>query len=65
MQEHAGQTLNEEEKAGMKHCVTRDTYTDYTPEDKAKIGRYTSENGPVRATRHFVVPETTRRRLKS
>ena len=38
--------------------MTRSTYTNYTPEDRAKIGRYAAENGPARATRHFTVPET-------
>ena len=33
------QTLDEEAKVGTKRSVTRSAYTDYTPEDKAKIGR--------------------------
>ena len=49
----------------------RGKYSDYTPEDRAKIGKYAAENGPARAVRHFSsvlgmkVPETTARRLKS
>ena len=43
----------------------RSVTQDYTPEDGAKIGRRAAENGPARATRHFVVPETTGKRLKS
>ena len=58
------QTL-EEAKVGTKCRVTCSVYTDYTPEDRAKRGSYAAENGPARATRHFVVPETTGRRLKS
>ena len=59
------QTVDEEAKVGTKCSVTRGTYTDYTPEDRAKIGRYAAENGPARVTRHFAMPETTGRRLKS
>ena len=51
--------------AGKKHSPTRGSYADYTPEDRAKIGKYATENGPARATRHFSVPETTARRLKT
>ena len=53
--------LDEEAKIGLKRDVT----CAYTPDDRANIGRYTAENGPARATRHFAVPETTGRRLKS
>ena len=66
MNKRARQTLmpGEQSKVGMKHSVTRGSYTGYTPEERAKIGRYPAENGPARATRHFTVPETTTRRLK-
>ena len=63
--ENVRQTVDEEAKAGTKRSVTRGAYTDYTPEDRVKIGRYAAENGPARATRHFAMPETTGRRLKS
>ena len=63
--EHVRQTVDEEAKVGTKCSVTRGAYTDYTPTDRAKIGRYTAENGPARVTRHFAMPETTGRRLKS
>ena len=56
-------TLDEEAKVGTKRSVAH--YANYTPEDRAKVGSYAAENGPARATRHFVVPETTGRRLKS
>ena len=59
------QTVDEEAKVGTKRSVTRGTYTDYTPTDRTKIGTYTAENGPARATRHFAMPETTGRRRKS
>ena len=59
------QTFDEEAKVGTKCSVTHSAYTDHTPEDRAKIGRYAAENGPARATRHFAVPETTRIRLTS
>ena len=45
--------------AGKKRSPTRGSYADYTPEHRAKIGKYAAENGPARATRHFSVPETT------
>ena len=35
-----------------------------TPEDRAKIGRYASDKGPTRVTRHLAVPKATARRLK-
>ena len=41
----------EEAKVSKKCSVTRSPYTDYTPEDGAKIKRYTAENSPARATR--------------
>ena len=63
--EHVRQTIDEEAKGGTKRSVTCSAHTDYTPEDRAKIGRYASENGPARATRHFAMTETTGRRLKS
>ena len=45
--------------AGKKRSANRGSYTDYTLEDRAKIGKYTTENGPARVTRHLSVPETT------
>ena len=63
--EHVRRTVDEEAKVGTKCSVTRSAYTDNTPEDRAKIGRYAAKNGPARATRHFAVSETTRRGLKS
>ena len=35
-----------------------------TPEVRATIGSYASDNSPARATRHFAVPEVTARRIK-
>ena len=48
----------EQAKIGMKHSATRGSYMGYTPKERAKIGRYTAENSPARATRHLAVPET-------
>ena len=45
--------------AGKKRSANRGSYTDYTLEDRVKIGKYTAENGPARATRYLSVPETT------
>ena len=53
--------LDEEAKVSTKRGVT----CAYTPDDRANLGRYAAENGPVRATRLVAVPETTGRRLKS
>ena len=54
----------ERAKVGMRQSATHGSYTGYTSEERAKIGRYAAENGPAGATRHFAVPETTARRLK-
>ena len=49
---------------------TRGKYN-YTPEQRAQIGKYAAENGPTRAAKHFSqlwkrkVPEPTARRLKA
>ena len=45
--------------AGKKHSANRGFYTDYTLEDRVKIGKYTAKNGPARASRHLSVSETT------
>ena len=47
--------------AGKKRSANRGFYTDYTLEDRAKIGKYTAESGPARATRHLSVSETMAR----
>ena len=66
MNERTRQALvpGEQTKVGMKRSATRGSYTSYTSEERAKIGRYAAENGPTRATSHFAVPETMARRLK-
>ena len=33
--------------------TTRGKYNEYTPEERAQIGKYSTENGPTRAARHF------------
>ena len=51
--------------------ATRGKYNEYTPEERAQIGKYAAENGPTRAARYSSelmnrkVPETTARRLKA
>ena len=45
--------------AGKKRSANQGSYTDYTMEGRAMIGKYTTKNGPARATRHLLVPETT------
>ena len=66
MNERMRQALvpGEHAKVGMKRSETCGSYTGYTSEEQATIGRYAAENGPARATRHFAVPKTTARRLK-
>ena len=37
----------------QSHLKTkRSTYNEYTPEERAKIGRYGAENGPSKVTKH-------------
>ena len=51
--------------------ISRGNYNSYTPQQRAKIGKYTTENGPTKAAKHFTtiwgihVNESTARRLKS
>ena len=51
--------------------VSRGKYNSYTPQQRAKIGKYAAENGPTRAVKHFTatwgihINESTARRLKS
>ena len=33
--------------------TTRGKYNDYTPEQRAQIGKYAAENGPTRAANHL------------
>ena len=42
----------------------RGKYNYYDTEKRAQIGKYASENGPTRVSRHFNVPEPTARKLK-
>ena len=53
---------NDEQTKVCKKCSA---CSEYTPKDRAKIGRYATENDPAEATMHFAVPKTTVRRLKS
>ena len=49
----------------------RGKYNSYTPEQRAKIGKYAAENGPSRAAKHYTavwgihINESTARRLKT
>ena len=47
--EHVRQVLM---TVGKKRSAARGSYADHTP----SIGKYATENGPARATRHFSVP---------
>lgn len=41
-------------REGQPHTPTkRGKYNDYTPEQRAQIGKYAAENGPTRAAKHF------------
>ena len=61
----------QEKKITRKDPRTPTCYNDYTPEERASIGKYAAENGIASAVRHFSrvgskrVPETTARRLKT
>ena len=36
------------------HLETKQSaYSEYTPEERAKMGRYGTENGPFKVTKHF------------
>ena len=60
------EAITQEEKSRK----SRTKYNCYTPEQRACIGRYAAENGPVRAMQYFSnrlcteLPETTARRFK-
>ena len=49
------------------HKVTKH---EYTPKERAAIGKYTAENGPSKACKHFTkelgrrIPESTARKLR-
>ena len=60
----AGEKIQECLQASGTESNKRGKYTQYDAEKRAQIGRYASENGPTRASRHFDVPEPTERRLK-
>ena len=46
---------HENSTVGKKHSATRGSHTGYTPDQRQSedIGKYATENGPTRATRHF------------
>ena len=52
------------EEAGPPPKRTKKTYSSYSAEDRARIGRYAAEHGPTKASRHFTVPESTAHLLK-
>lgn len=61
----------QEKKVTSRSPSTPIRYNDYTPEERASIGKYAAENGIASAVRHFSrvgskkVPESTARRLKT
>ena len=58
-------------QSGKKAVTPRGKYNCYTPEERAKIGKYAAENGATRAARYFSelldrkITESTARRFKS
>ena len=52
------------DEAGPAPKCRKKTYSSYSAQDRARIGRYAAEHGPTKATRHFTVPESTARLLK-
>ena len=59
------------ELSKARTLLTRGKYNDYTPEQRAQIGKYAAKNGPTRAAKHFSklmsrnIPKPTARRLKT
>ena len=59
------------ESSKTRTPTTRGKYNGYKPEQRAQIGKYTAENGPTRAAKHFSklmsknIPEPTAKRLKT
>ena len=47
------QCLRKDSETSVKPKEKRTRYNDYTPEQRAEIGRYAAENGPTRAATHF------------
>ena len=46
-------TLGDLNQSGKKAVTPRGKYNSYTPEERAKIGKYAAENGSTRAARYF------------
>ena len=40
-------------KPSVSKVLSREKYNAYTPEQRAQVGKYSAENGPARAARHF------------
>ncbi len=57
----AGEKVKECLQASEPGSSKRGKYNHY---DAEKRGKYASENGPTRASRHFGIPKPTARRLK-
>ena len=51
--------VDQELKAVEEENGKKKTYTHYSAEDRAKIGRWAAENGNASACRKFKVPEST------
>ena len=49
----AEQYLHNDSATSVKPKEKRTKYNDYTPEQRAEIGRYVAENGPTRAAKYF------------
>ena len=52
------------DEAGPAPKRTKKAYSSYSADDRARIGRYSAEHGPTKASQHFRVPESTARLLK-
>ena len=44
---------NAEVKRAQEDTSGRGKYNEYTPEEKAQIGKFAAEQGPAKAVRHF------------
>ena len=60
----AGDKVKEQLESSSMDKKVRGKYNSYDAERRAEIGKYAAENRPTRASRHFIIPEPTARRMK-
>ena len=60
----AASLSREPHEAGPGPKCAKNTYSSYSAENRARIGRYAAEHGPTKASWHFTVPKSTARLLE-